>query len=121
MSELPSYFRYWGKADKETGKYHLLPYHCLDVAAVGAMLLKQNTLLSKKISEITRLDEKTSLYWILTFLGLHDIGKFSVTFQGLRKYLISKLQGKGTSKQYTVYCACSQRKASFRSVYKLNI
>jgi CRISPR-associated endonuclease/helicase Cas3 len=30
----PSYYKYWGKADKDTGKYHLLPYHCLDVAAV---------------------------------------------------------------------------------------
>ena len=36
MIELtPSYYRYWGKADRETGQYHLLPYHCLDVAAVG--------------------------------------------------------------------------------------
>ncbi|MBI5641767.1 MAG: hypothetical protein HZA17_15230 [Nitrospirae bacterium] len=32
----PSYFRYWGKAEKEGPMYHLLPYHCLDVAAVGA-------------------------------------------------------------------------------------
>ena len=33
-----SYFRYWGKArKKEVGpgyEWHLLPYHCLDVAAV---------------------------------------------------------------------------------------
>jgi CRISPR-associated endonuclease/helicase Cas3 len=33
------YFKYWGKARKrENGDgydYHLLPYHCLDVAAVG--------------------------------------------------------------------------------------
>ncbi|HZA28094.1 MAG TPA: HD domain-containing protein [Gammaproteobacteria bacterium] len=31
-------FRYWGKAkpDREDGpQYHPLPYHCLDVAAVG--------------------------------------------------------------------------------------
>ncbi len=28
------YYQYWGKADGE-GNYHLLPYHCLDVAAVG--------------------------------------------------------------------------------------
>jgi len=31
-------YRYWGKARSgdETGpEYHLLPYHCLDVAAVG--------------------------------------------------------------------------------------
>jgi CRISPR-associated endonuclease/helicase Cas3 len=31
---VPLYFRYWGKAEKE-GERYLLPYHCLDVAAVG--------------------------------------------------------------------------------------
>jgi CRISPR-associated endonuclease/helicase Cas3 len=29
-----SYFRYWGKAEKDGAGYHLLVYHCLDVAAV---------------------------------------------------------------------------------------
>lgn len=32
--ELKSYYRYWGKAEKEGIRYHLLPYHCLDVAVV---------------------------------------------------------------------------------------
>lgn len=32
---IPTYFRYWGKAEKDGDRYHLLPYHCLDVAAVG--------------------------------------------------------------------------------------
>jgi hypothetical protein len=35
------YYEYWGKAKKkEDGSgydYHLLPYHCLDVAAVGKL------------------------------------------------------------------------------------
>jgi len=100
------YYRYWGKArppeDKTEPACHLLPYHCLDVAAVGDVLLKQNTSLSKKFSEITGFDEKTGIYWILMFLGLHDIGKFSVTFQGLREDLINKLQGRGTPKRYAV-------------------
>jgi len=33
-----SYLRYWGKArptNEHGAEYHLLPYHCLDVAAVG--------------------------------------------------------------------------------------
>jgi len=33
-----AYYKYWGKAKKrEDGGWdcHLLPYHCLDVAAVG--------------------------------------------------------------------------------------
>ncbi len=34
-SELKSCYRYWGKAEKDGEGYHLLPYHCLDVAAVG--------------------------------------------------------------------------------------
>ena len=34
--ELKSYYRYWGKAEKDGPGYHLLPYHCLDVAAVAA-------------------------------------------------------------------------------------
>ena len=30
------YFKYWGKTDRDDpAKYHLLPFHCLDVAAVG--------------------------------------------------------------------------------------
>ena len=36
-----TYYNYWGKADKE-GNYHLLPYHCLDVAAVGEVYLYEN-------------------------------------------------------------------------------
>ncbi|MFH2046688.1 MAG: HD domain-containing protein [Pseudomonadota bacterium] len=35
MSEAyKSYYRYWGKT-RDDGSYHLLPYHCLDVAAIG--------------------------------------------------------------------------------------
>jgi CRISPR-associated endonuclease/helicase Cas3 len=33
VSELKSYYRYWGKAEKDGLGYHLLLYHCLDVAA----------------------------------------------------------------------------------------
>jgi CRISPR-associated endonuclease/helicase Cas3 len=35
------YLKYWGKAGFLFDKYscHLLPYHCLDVAAVGRFLL----------------------------------------------------------------------------------
>ena len=35
---MQSYFKYWGKARKaesEDTAYHLLVYHCLDVAAVA--------------------------------------------------------------------------------------
>ena len=35
-----TYWRYWGKArpaNEHGAQYHLLPYHCLDVAAVAKM------------------------------------------------------------------------------------
>lgn len=37
----PYYYKYWKNTDKETGNYHLLPYHCLDVAAVGLAIKRQ--------------------------------------------------------------------------------
>jgi CRISPR-associated endonuclease/helicase Cas3 len=37
--ELKSYYRYWGKAEKDGLGCHLLPYHCLDVAA-GNQVIK---------------------------------------------------------------------------------
>jgi CRISPR-associated endonuclease/helicase Cas3 len=36
------YYNFWGKAGVN-GDYHCLPYHCLDVAAVGHILLVRNT------------------------------------------------------------------------------
>jgi CRISPR-associated endonuclease/helicase Cas3 len=84
-----SYFRYWAKASKhnegEMPNFHLLPYHLLDVAAVGYTLLEQDTRLRKKLSSLCGLDEHTFHLWMTFMLGLHDIGKFSHTFQNLRK------------------------------------
>ena len=40
-------FEYWGKAQSQSEQagadYHLLVYHCLDVAAVGQAILDANT------------------------------------------------------------------------------
>ncbi|MBW2122700.1 MAG: hypothetical protein JRH07_12790 [Deltaproteobacteria bacterium] len=38
VDSFPGYYRYWGKADPDYSddpKWHLLVYHCLDVAAVS--------------------------------------------------------------------------------------
>jgi len=98
----PSYYRYWGKADRETGKYHLLPYHCLDVAAVGHQLLSNNSKLLCKISALTGLEKTICLRWLKMGLVFHDIGKFSETFQNLRPDLLNQLQGIASLKQYTI-------------------
>lgn len=98
---MKSYFRYWGKAEKGGEGYHLLPYHCLDVAAVGNVLLKRDHLLRERLAALTGLDATNLKYWMLLFLGVHDIGKFSVSFQGLREDLLSRLQDKEAMKRYS--------------------
>jgi CRISPR-associated endonuclease/helicase Cas3 len=81
-----SIYSYWGKAQPEKegqAQYHLLPYHCLDVAAVGQVFLKQHHSLRKLLASGLGLDEDTFLAWQVFFLALHDIGKFSKRFQGM--------------------------------------
>ncbi len=34
-TDTPSYFRYWGKDERNGEQHHLPPYHLLDVAAAG--------------------------------------------------------------------------------------
>ncbi len=101
-SDYKGYFRYWGKAEKDGAGYHLLPYHCLDVAAVGHVLLSQRNDLRQRFAAISGLDETICCQWIALFLGLHDIGKFSESFQNLRPDLLEKLQGKKSGKTYPV-------------------
>ncbi len=96
------YFGYWGKAERESGGYHLLPYHCLDVAAVGSALLSSNAALRKKFTDITGLDESVVHRWLLLLLAMHDIGKYSESFQNLRPDLLEQLQGITSRKYYSV-------------------
>ncbi len=98
------YFKYWGKAeqvpDDKSPHYHLLPYHCLDVAAVGKVLLTNNQSLLEFFVQHSGFDEKTFTAITLYFLALHDVGKFSESFQGLREDLLYQLSGLGKSKVY---------------------
>jgi CRISPR-associated endonuclease/helicase Cas3 len=96
------YFKYWGKAEKDGDGYHLLPYHCLDVAAVGHRLLSMKAALHSKIISATGLDDTVCDRWLELFLAMHDIGKFSETFQNLRPDLLEILQGKTSKKSYSV-------------------
>lgn len=96
------YFRYWGKAEKGGDGYHLLVYHCLDVAAVGHLLLRKNSLLLRRFLSVTGLDEATFCRWQEIFLALHDIGKFSESFQNLRPDFLEKLQQKRSTLPYSV-------------------
>ena len=90
---LNSFYQYWGKAKKDPEQkgpnYHLLPYHCLDVAAVGKILLENNVRLLERIAAVMKLPAEIALDWIIFLLGVHDIGKFAETFQQIRLALSS--------------------------------
>ncbi len=96
-------YRYWGKAgkasDKEFPDYHLLVYHCLDVAAVGKILLEKNPFLLKQLSGLSGIEETTLKTILLFFLALHDLGKFSESFQYVMPNLFEKLQDKAKSQK----------------------
>jgi CRISPR-associated endonuclease/helicase Cas3 len=96
-------FRYWGKAkpDREDGpQYHPLPYHCLDVAAVGKALLEQNPRLKHYLACLTGLNEECFSRWAVFFLALHDLGKFAESFQNQQPTLFKELQKRESNKNY---------------------
>lgn len=77
---LHGYYRYWGKT-AEDGSYHLLPYHCLDVAAVGDAWFDASTFIAKAFVDVTGLSLKQTKAWVLFFVALHDYGKLDIRFQ----------------------------------------
>ena len=79
------YFKYWGKArqgdDLSGPRFHLLPYHCLDVAAVADAWWCQSAPLRRLLSDETGLDEEQTKALMLFFVALHDLGKLDIRFQ----------------------------------------
>ncbi len=93
---MESYFQYWGKAKKDPQAkgpdYHLLPYHCLDVAAVGMEYLSQHESLTCSFCEQLSCNKEDWLNWAGFWLALHDLGKFSEAFQSQKPELFQQLQ-----------------------------
>ncbi len=97
------YFNYWGKADrKDPARFHLLPYHCLDVAAVGKVLLKSHHLLRSRIAAILNTDHDSMIQLCCFLLAVHDIGKFAEVFQSKRGDLRETLYGAGKMRQSSI-------------------
>jgi CRISPR-associated endonuclease/helicase Cas3 len=95
-----SYYRYWGKADKESDRYHLLVYHCLDVAAVTAVWWDASPTIRRSFCGTAQADEGVIRAWLLFFVALHDYGKFDLRFQlkvPLIWQVIYPLAGQGLS------------------------
>lgn len=89
-------FRFWGKARPTAHgpALHLLPYHCLDVAAVGRVYLSQSPQLRTWLAaQLGTADESAVCDWVTFWLALHDLGKFSISFQAQRADLVERLQG----------------------------
>lgn len=96
--EQPHYFRYWGKAKKDASQpgadYHLLVYHCLDVAAVGIEYLSQHHSLTQFFCQQLDCQKEDWLNWAGFWLAMHDLGKFSEAFQSQKAELFELLQGR---------------------------
>ena len=95
--KLPTYFKYWGKALKDpvSGEfnYHLLPYHCLDVAAVADVWLEKSNVLLNQISSHIRIPKEQSQRIVIFYILLHDLGKFDARFQSFCEDIRKNLQG----------------------------
>lgn len=95
MLKIKRYYQYWGKARPDSigdPQYHLLVYHSLDVAAVGVAYLKKSPVFLKSCCALLRCSESAFLSWAAFFLALHDLGKFSFTFQAQRSDLAQLLE-----------------------------
>ncbi|MEQ3657356.1 MAG: CRISPR-associated helicase/endonuclease Cas3 [Glaciecola sp.] len=97
MEQVKSYFKYWGKAKKtpeqDGADYHLLPYHCLDVAAVADVWLSESRTLLKQIALQIKCSESDAKAIILFYVLLHDLGKFDARFQNFVEEIRIELQG----------------------------
>jgi len=90
---IAEYFKYWGKADRsDPTKYHLLPYHCLDVAAVASVWWEQSPATRNTFTYTPGLNEEKTRAWILFFIALHDIGKYDIRFQRKAPHIWQLLQ-----------------------------
>jgi CRISPR-associated endonuclease/helicase Cas3 len=90
-----SYFEYWGKACSSAGQgspFHLLPFHALDVAAVGAQLLERDDRLLQRLERLSGFSARSLRRSVPYLLALHDLGKFSEPFQDLKPEIVAQLQ-----------------------------
>lgn len=99
-----SFLKYWGKAEKveesEWPRYHLLPYHCFDVAAVGHCWWNASQSLRDQITRQLGVSQEVVYAWIMFFLCLHDHGKFDIRFQVKAPGICRKLLMPGADKQF---------------------
>ena len=82
----PAYYRYIGKAQSPEGmaaSCHLLPYHLMDVAAVGRCALEADPRLASDLADFLELKSSEVQSLLIFGLLLHDLGKMTASFQSL--------------------------------------
>ncbi|WP_147820169.1 CRISPR-associated endonuclease Cas3'' [Desulfovibrio sp. IOR2] len=89
---------YWGKSYSD-GRWHELRNHCLDVAATFEAFLTANPLLVNTIETLSPCARMDIQRLLVFFASVHDIGKFSLSFQNLVPELARKL-GHDSSTRY---------------------
>lgn len=95
-------FEYWGKTRQagETWVWHPLAYHCLDVAAVGRTWLESHPQALAWLCTQLGLSREAVLRLCSFLLALHDLGKFSDSFQGQVAEVQQQLQGRTSHMPY---------------------
>lgn len=115
-----NYFAYWGKAGDGLD-HHLLPFHSLDVAAVGYVLLEKRAEWRRHLSQLLKWSPNEVGAWLPFLIALHDIGKFSSAFQGLRKdialHLRRDFQPRGYSERHDTLGFLLWRRALHQSLF----
>ena len=95
MQRADRIYQYWGKTSKDCEpRYHLLAYHSLDVAAVGNRILFHHPILVSRISSALNINQDQVIPFISFLLAIHDLGKFSESFQGMVKDLFLEMHGR---------------------------
>src|SRR5574337_290711 len=100
-------FAYWGKArpgvDTSTA-FHLLPFHSLDVAAVGIEALRRLSALSARMARRIGLSQPRLMSLVAFWLVLHDLGKFAESFQSQSREAFQALRRRppDPAKPYTL-------------------
>ncbi len=102
-----SYFDYWAKTDRDdpspVPRHHLLPYHGLDVAACAYVLLREERSLRRRLAALLQTTEESTVGLVTFLVALHDMGKFSESFQNKNRHLFEHLRKRTSRKDYHVY------------------
>lgn len=78
-------FSYIGKAQQPDSpvQYHLLPYHLMDVAAVGYRILQTHPSLADDLADLLEVTREELISMTVFGLLIHDLGKMTASFQSL--------------------------------------